>query len=82
VVCLDKENPTGLTVFEVTLPGFDGSTDETEDLIKWIKAPDVASVANFIDQLNITGCMIEKLDNQNVDFVDGVEFFSEQKDIV
>lgn len=32
-----------MNVFEVVLPGFDGSTDETDDRILWIEAADMAA---------------------------------------
>lgn len=33
-----------MSYYEVTLAGFDGSTDETDDLIKWVKAPNIGVV--------------------------------------
>jgi hypothetical protein len=36
--------------FEVTLRGFQGGTDETDDLVKWVLAPNRESLEFFIDR--------------------------------
>jgi len=38
-----------MKVYEVTLEGFDGGTDETDHLILWITAPNVKRVFAFLD---------------------------------
>jgi hypothetical protein len=47
--------PAPLVVYELTLPGFDGGTDETDDLVLWISCPN-------------TGEMCEKLKAIAADF--------------
>lgn len=38
------QNPT----FQITLVGYDPSTSETDDLVKWIKAPNLGVVKRFL----------------------------------
>jgi hypothetical protein len=38
-------------VFEVVLDGFDGSSDETDDRVKWISAPSSAAVLSYCNTI-------------------------------
>jgi hypothetical protein len=42
---------SALSVFEVVLPGFDGSTDETDDKVLWIAAKTLEEVQRLVDPL-------------------------------
>ncbi len=43
-----------MNVFEVVLPGFDGSTDKTDDRILWVEAADMDTVTAITDRLPCT----------------------------
>lgn len=36
-------------IYQLTLRGYDGSTDATDDLVKWIAAPDEAAARRYAD---------------------------------
>jgi hypothetical protein len=50
---LHRPEATARTFFEATLPGFDGSTDATDHLVKWIQAPDAESVRKLLPGANV-----------------------------
>lgn len=57
-----------ITTFEITLEGFDASTDETDHLVLWINAPSRSALDLLIEARNI------KLDpNSPVNIVVGGE---------
>jgi hypothetical protein len=43
-----------MKVFELTLPGFDGTSD-TDGCVKWIKAPGLIVVADFLGKHGVVG---------------------------
>jgi hypothetical protein len=49
-------------IFEVTLPGFDGDTDATDHLIKWISAPNIIAVHGYLSSvgIGILDCTLEE----------------------
>lgn len=52
--------------FELELAGFDGDTDETDHLIKWISAPSYRAVQRFVERarLPLTKAGIIEMNNQ------------------
>ena len=40
-------------IFQITLAGYDGSTSETDDLIKWIDAPNHEALDLFVNEHSI-----------------------------
>lgn len=57
-----------LKLFELALPGFDGGTDETDDLIVWVSAPDASVVEQIIDGADVTFSGEIGSDLENVDY--------------
>jgi len=45
-----------MKLFEVTLPGFDGGTDETDHLVLWVAAPEAYSVQQLIEGTEARFC--------------------------
>jgi len=43
-----------MKTFEVTLKGFDGGTDHTDNLVKWVRAVDRKTLDNWLDQCGLT----------------------------
>ncbi len=61
-------------IYELTLQGFDGSTDATDHLVKWIKASCRAHVAAYADSLGLVGYSIDEAPlPPDCDTVDGVD---------
>ena len=44
--------------FDVTLNGFDGESDETDHLVKWVSAPSYAALQKFITRSNLEGSVL------------------------
>lgn len=57
-----------LKLFELALPGFDGGTDETDDLIVWVSAPDASVVEQLIEGTDTTFSGEIGTDIENVDY--------------
>lgn len=58
-----------MKVFEVTAAGFDGSTDDTDDRVFWINAPNGIEVLRAISNTGAKLCAeIEGGHRENVDF--------------
>jgi hypothetical protein len=61
---------------EVTLNGFDGGSDETDNLVKWISAPNQAMVERYIDETGLrphVQSVIEIREDTNLTFADGID---------
>jgi len=43
-----------MITFEITLKGFDGTTDDTDHLVKWVNAPDQATLDRWLDENSLT----------------------------
>jgi len=39
-----------MITFEITLKGFDGNTDATDHLVKWVNAPNRAALDQWLDE--------------------------------
>lgn len=63
-----------MPVYDLTLAGFDGTTD-TDDCVKWIKAPSLNIVQSFASLLNLRpGYIIEEMKGRDdLDIEDGVD---------
>jgi hypothetical protein len=44
--------------YQVTLPGYNGATDETDHLVKWVRADSLSAVLVWAPQ----GSIVEELD--------------------
>ena len=47
-----------MLAFGIDLCGYDSSTSDTDDLVKWVSAPSVDAIANFVEQHEL-GHMIQ-----------------------
>lgn len=56
-------------VFEVTLPGFYGGTDDTDDRILWVMAPNEAAVREHLPHDAVVDAMNTAPPHEDVDFV-------------
>ena len=56
------------------MQGFDGSTDSTDHLVKWISAANHSSVERYAESLGLVGYSIDEADvPADCDTVDGVD---------
>lgn len=66
-----------MRTFDVTLNGFDGGTDKTDHLVKWVLAKDLKTVNDWIDQLGLRPFVRDVQDlgdhAKNYTFADGVD---------
>lgn len=65
-----------MKTFELTLKGFDGGTDATDHLVKWISAPSEDALNAWIERYKLGEHLDGKpvlLEMQNLDFDDGVD---------
>lgn len=62
-----------MTIYELTLKGFDGSTDATDHLVKWVDAPSEEAVTFFAKANGLQDFSVEKMTNQNIEFEDGLD---------
>lgn len=61
-------------IYELIMEGFDGTSDKTDDFIKWVKAPNVETVMAFACSIGLKNYSVEKLANQQADtFEDGLD---------
>jgi hypothetical protein len=60
-----------MKTFEVTLRGYDADYAETDDLVKWVKAPDLRAVEEYVashtDWEGVEIWYLEGRDNQIAD---------------
>ena len=66
--------------FEVTLNGFDGGTDETDHLVKWISASDLAMVESYLELTGLKSHVqgvIEIQKGTPLTFADGIDVILE-----
>lgn len=69
-----------MKTYEITLPGFDGSTDETDDLVIWVNAPNPLIAYEFAKSLN-ADCE-ELIRDHDYSFEDGVDFILDENGVV
>jgi hypothetical protein len=63
-----------LNTYQITLPGYDGSTDRTDHLIKWVNAPCLEDAQVFARSLGVEISTVELLEGRKLGFEDGVDF--------
>lgn len=71
-----------MACFEVVFPGFDGSTDKTDNLIKWVKASAVEHVAAWLIKhypQKALDCKIVDMESWQLSFADGVDAVLDNK---
>lgn len=56
-------------LYEITLPGFDGGSDETDDLVKWVAAPVSDVVRHVLDGTDARFCGEVQAPVSEADFV-------------
>ena len=77
---------TGLQCFDITLNGFYGGTDDTDDLVKWVAAPSEEAVRLFIqkhDLENIVQSGPTDMGDHRPGFDDGLDLLvNERGDVI
>lgn len=66
--------------FDVTLKGFDGGTDETDDLVKWVSAPNIELVNRYIDATGLREHVRDVTpfrEGDQLTFADGIDIILE-----
>lgn len=58
----------GLHNYEIVLPSFDGGTDETDDQILWVLAPDLRAVLAIVAPLGCKADTMDVVPTSDVDF--------------
>lgn len=48
-----------MKIYEVTLPGFDASSDDTDHLVLWVQAPDPAAVERAVPGGKVSGLIMD-----------------------
>jgi len=63
-----------MRTFDVTLKGFDGGTDETDHLVKWVAAQNEETVQEWLDHHNLRPHVdtVTDMERPNLTFADGV----------
>ena len=54
-----------MALYEVTLSGFKGATDETDHLIKWVQAPNFSVLGEWLRDNNWSYIAVELLSNHH-----------------
>lgn len=67
-----------MRVYEVTLPGFDGSADETDHLIKWVVADKLGHVLEAYLDAEVIPLSEVSLNDPGIDEVLGDRFHAAQ----
>jgi len=61
-------------IFDLTLAGFNGHTDTTDHLVKWVKAPHREAVVRFAAAHGLEGYTLDRLEGRDdYTFEDGVD---------
>ena len=65
-----------MKTFEISLKGFDGNTDETDHLVKWINATDIQEVESWLETYDLTQFVASgpfELEMPALSYADGVD---------
>lgn len=72
-------NQYGMTSYEITMKGYDSSTSDTDDLIKWVLAPHERAVRSFLKHQKWPCQEVQRMSNQLRNFDDGVDLVLNSK---
>jgi len=65
--------------YEVILTGFDGSTDDTDHLVKWLRAPSLKAVKLFLGDFPLHSLPTSMNNQGNLGHEDGIDVILDSK---
>jgi hypothetical protein len=69
-----------MKTFQMNLPGYDSSRDDTDELVKWINAPNIEAAKIFAQKIGAEIDSVEELTHPwKMTIEDGVDYYVDER---